>query len=76
MNCILYSNANFLFCLGFIFIVNPFKHEAQKYWIKRCLQDFTMKPGRCNLDAHQELQLEENIWQSSLRFDYCIEYCI
>jgi len=48
--------------LGLVFIKNPFTSTGQKYWIKRCIEDYTKKPFRLNIDAHHILGVEEDWW--------------
>ncbi|XP_071962026.1 nucleic acid dioxygenase ALKBH1-like [Antedon mediterranea] len=38
-------------CPGLIFIRNPFLHGYQRYWVKQCLEEFTKKPNKTNLDG-------------------------
>ncbi|XP_025414497.1 nucleic acid dioxygenase ALKBH1 [Sipha flava] len=47
---------------GLIFISNPFTPCGQKYWMKRCIVDYTKKPNRLNIDAHHYIDVEENWW--------------
>lgn len=47
---------------GLIFIKNPFTSIGQKYWMKRCIVDYTRKPNRSNIDAHHILGDEEDWW--------------
>ena len=37
---------------GLIFIKNPFTTDGQRYWIIKCLKDYSRKPYKLNLDAH------------------------
>ncbi|XP_067680496.1 nucleic acid dioxygenase ALKBH1-like [Haliotis asinina] len=39
---------------GFVVILNPFEVGFQRYWIKRCLQDYHLPPNVTNLDPHME----------------------
>lgn len=50
---------------GLIFIKNPFTTIGQRYWISRCLKDYTKKPNKLNIDVHNYLSGEQNWW------DYC-----
>jgi len=50
-------------CPGFLFIVNPFSQKAQRYWTRRCIEDFTRKPNVSNLDAHMKVPDDESIWE-------------
>ncbi|XP_068906337.1 nucleic acid dioxygenase ALKBH1 [Tenebrio molitor] len=36
---------------GLIFIKNPFTSIGQRYWAVRCLQDYSKKPNKTNLDS-------------------------
>lgn len=51
-----------LSCPGFIFIVNPFSQRAQRYWTRRCIEDFTRTPNVSNLNAHVTLPDDKSIW--------------
>ncbi|XP_063217889.1 nucleic acid dioxygenase ALKBH1 [Bacillus rossius redtenbacheri] len=48
---------------GLIFIVNPFTTVGQRYWVSRCLQDYTRKPNRLNLDAHGDVEPDGDWWE-------------
>jgi len=54
-----------LIYLGLIFIKNPFTSIGQKYWIKRCIVDYTRKPNRLNIDAHRILGDGEDWWTTT-----------
>lgn len=54
----------YLIYLGLIFIQNPFTPAGQKYWMKRCIVDYTKKPNRLNIDAHNFLESGEEWWTS------------
>jgi len=45
-----------------VFIKNPFTPTGQKYWTKRCIVDYTKKPNRLNIDAHNILDAGEDWW--------------
>ncbi|XP_046487484.1 nucleic acid dioxygenase ALKBH1 [Neodiprion pinetum] len=47
---------------GLIFIENPFTSAGQRYWITRCVKDYSKKPNKTNLDLHQVLSENENWW--------------
>nr|XP_033332384.1 nucleic acid dioxygenase ALKBH1 isoform X2 [Megalopta genalis] len=47
---------------GLIFIKNPFTPNGHRYWIIKCLKDYTKKPYKLNLDAHDDLGDNENWW--------------
>lgn len=48
---------------GLIFIRNPFTPIGQRYWITRCLKDFTRKPNKLNIDVHNYLVPGEHWWE-------------
>ncbi|XP_002741372.1 nucleic acid dioxygenase ALKBH1-like [Saccoglossus kowalevskii] len=52
---------------GLIYIVNPFLPGYQRYWVKRCLQDFPRVPNLRNMDLYMELDDSDDIWESRLR---------
>lgn len=55
---------------GFFIIPDPFTATGQRYWIQRCLRDFTRKPHRrLNLDAHGDLMEGEDWWEACCKFD-------
>lgn len=47
---------------GLIFIKNPFTSLGQRYWITRCLRDYTKRPKKLNIDAHNYLKESEDWW--------------
>lgn len=51
------------FALGLIFIKNPFTPNGQRYWISRCLRDFSKKPNKLNIDIHNLLRDDEHWWE-------------
>ncbi|XP_011630998.1 nucleic acid dioxygenase ALKBH1 [Pogonomyrmex barbatus] len=46
---------------GLIFIQNPFTSDGQRYWITKCLKDYSKEPYKLNIDAHNILE-NENWW--------------
>ncbi|KAL0267197.1 UNVERIFIED_CONTAM: hypothetical protein PYX00_009542 [Menopon gallinae] len=50
---------------GLIYIKNPFKASGQRYWIARCLKDFTKKPNILNIDTLNILEKGIDWW------DFC-----
>ncbi|KAE8744004.1 hypothetical protein FOCC_FOCC009370 [Frankliniella occidentalis] len=54
---------------GLLFIRNPFTPIGQRFWIYRCLHDYTRKPNRLNIDAHNILDSSKNWWNISQRED-------
>ncbi|XP_060865895.1 nucleic acid dioxygenase ALKBH1 [Metopolophium dirhodum] len=50
---------------GLIFIKNPFTSTGQKYWMKRCIVDYTRKPNRLNIDAHHIIGDGEDWWTTT-----------
>ncbi|XP_034254883.1 nucleic acid dioxygenase ALKBH1 isoform X2 [Thrips palmi] len=49
---------------GLLFIKNPFNAIGQRYWIYRCLRDYTRRPNRLNIDAHHILNKSNEWWDS------------
>ncbi|XP_043284025.1 nucleic acid dioxygenase ALKBH1 [Venturia canescens] len=47
---------------GLIYIKNPFTSDGQRYWISKCLRDYSCKPNKLNIDAHNLLEEGENWW--------------
>ncbi|EGI66087.1 PREDICTED: alkylated DNA repair protein alkB homolog 1 [Acromyrmex echinatior] len=43
---------------GLIFIQNPFTPNGQRYWITKCLKDYSKEPYKLNIDAHNILNNE------------------
>ncbi|XP_014482261.1 PREDICTED: alkylated DNA repair protein alkB homolog 1 [Dinoponera quadriceps] len=43
---------------GLIFIRDPFTSSGQRYWITRCLKDYSKEPYKLNIDAHNILNNE------------------
>ncbi|XP_013411477.1 nucleic acid dioxygenase ALKBH1 [Lingula anatina] len=52
---------------GFFFIRNPFEPHYQKYWVKRCLEDYHNKPNKTNIDAHLDEDRKENLWETHVK---------
>ncbi|XP_051153400.1 nucleic acid dioxygenase ALKBH1 isoform X2 [Leptopilina boulardi] len=52
---------------GLIYIENPFTVLGQRYWIIKCLKDFSRKPNKLNLDAHSLLEGNESWWETCFR---------
>ncbi|XP_053996113.1 nucleic acid dioxygenase ALKBH1 [Hylaeus anthracinus] len=52
----------FLDIPGLIFVKNPFTTDGQRYWIIKCLKDYSAKPYKLNLDAHHLLTNDETWW--------------
>ncbi|PBC33997.1 Alkylated DNA repair protein alkB [Apis cerana cerana] len=52
----------FLDIPGLIFIKNPFTTYGQRYWIIKCLKEYSKKPHKLNLHAHDILNDDENWW--------------
>lgn len=50
--------------LGLIFVKNPFTPTGQNYWMKKCIIDYTKKPNRLNIDAHNILDASEDWWSA------------
>jgi len=47
---------------GLVFIKNPFTLTGQRHWMQRCIVDYTKRPNRLNIDAHNILGVEEDWW--------------
>ncbi|XP_050462074.1 nucleic acid dioxygenase ALKBH1 [Cataglyphis hispanica] len=47
---------------GLIFIQNPFTPNGQRYWIIKCLKDYSKEPYKLNIDAHNILA-NETWWE-------------
>ncbi|XP_029165201.1 nucleic acid dioxygenase ALKBH1 [Nylanderia fulva] len=47
---------------GLIFIQNPFTPNGQRYWITKCLKDYSKEPYKLNIDAHNILT-NETWWE-------------
>ncbi|XP_039310056.1 nucleic acid dioxygenase ALKBH1 isoform X2 [Solenopsis invicta] len=43
---------------GLIFIQNPFTSNGQRYWITKCLKDYSKEPYKINIDTHNFLNNE------------------
>ncbi|KAF2900635.1 hypothetical protein ILUMI_05548 [Ignelater luminosus] len=48
---------------GLIFIRNPFTSYGQRYWIIRCLRDYTKKPNKLNVDIHDIVPTTQDWWE-------------
>lgn len=57
-----------IFCLGFIFIPNPFLPGYQWHWVKQCLKLYSQKPNVCNLDKHMTKEETRDLWEQSKEF--------
>ncbi|XP_028044923.1 nucleic acid dioxygenase ALKBH1 [Monomorium pharaonis] len=51
---------------GLIFIQNPFTPNGQRYWITKCLKDYSKEPYKLNIDAH-------NILKNETWWDICFQ---
>ncbi|KAJ3658597.1 hypothetical protein Zmor_010327 [Zophobas morio] len=47
---------------GLIFIKNPFSSIGQRYWTVRCLQDYTKRPNKTNLDSFKLVPEGKEWW--------------
>ncbi|CAH0386512.1 unnamed protein product [Bemisia tabaci] len=47
---------------GLIFIRNPFTAAGQRLWVERSLTEYTKRPSKLNLDAHGDLEPNEDWW--------------
>ncbi|XP_020284467.1 nucleic acid dioxygenase ALKBH1 [Pseudomyrmex gracilis] len=43
---------------GLFFIQNPFTPNGQRYWIIKCLKDYSKEPYKLNIDVHNVLRNE------------------
>lgn len=57
-----------IFCIGFIFIPNPFLPGYQWHWVKQCLKLYSQKPNVCNLDKHMAKEETRDLWEQSKEF--------
>ncbi|KAJ1525177.1 hypothetical protein ONE63_010009 [Megalurothrips usitatus] len=55
---------------GLLFVNNPFTAIGQRYWIYRCLRDYTRRPNRLNIDAHNVLEKSQDWWDMCQRDDH------
>jgi len=55
------------FSAGLLFIPNPFTVLGQRYWVCRCLKDFTCPPQKLNLDAHGDLEDGQRWWDMCMK---------
>ncbi|CAH0625439.1 unnamed protein product [Chrysodeixis includens] len=53
---------------GLLFIRNPFTALGQRYWIRRCLQEYSKKPNRLNIDIDGYLQ---DWWTECFKLKKC-----
>lgn len=70
------NTPTWFFCLGFIFISNPFLRGSQPFWVRQCLKTYPQKPNVCNLDLHMSACDTQDIWAKSapvLRWGSCSE---
>ncbi|XP_076288553.1 alpha-ketoglutarate-dependent dioxygenase AlkB [Lasioglossum baleicum] len=51
---------------GLVFIKNPFTPDGQRYWIIKCLKDYSRRPNKLNLDAHDVLGDNDAWWDVCL----------
>ncbi|XP_025154423.1 nucleic acid dioxygenase ALKBH1 isoform X2 [Harpegnathos saltator] len=51
---------------GLIFIRDPFTSNGQRYWIMKCLKDYSKEPYKLNIDAH-------NILNNEIWWDVCFQ---
>lgn len=56
INPLKWKLCNFKYHPGLILIRNPFTSAGQRYWIRRCLQDYPRKPNKTNIDIEMDLQ--------------------
>lgn len=41
---------------GLLFIRNPFTNSGQRYWVRRCLQEYPKNPNKLNIDVDMNIQ--------------------
>lgn len=41
---------------GLLFIKNPFTDSGQRYWIRKCLEEYPRKPNKLNIDIESNIQ--------------------
>lgn len=53
---------------GLILIKDPFTSLGQKFWIRKCLEEYPRKPNRTNIDVERHI---EDWWQECLEGNKC-----
>ncbi|KAJ8719603.1 hypothetical protein PYW08_011778 [Mythimna loreyi] len=53
---------------GLLFIRNPFTALGQRYWIRKCLEEYPRKPNKLNIDIEMNLQ---DWWDECFRNGQC-----
>ncbi|KAI4463871.1 alkylated dna repair protein alkb-related [Holotrichia oblita] len=48
-----------------LLINNPFTSLGQRYWVTRCLKDYSKKPNKTNLDSHDIIPENVDWWDYS-----------
>ncbi|XP_018570377.1 nucleic acid dioxygenase ALKBH1 isoform X2 [Anoplophora glabripennis] len=48
---------------GLLFIRNPFTSIGQRYWTVKCLQDYSKKPNKTNIDAFNLVPENKEWWE-------------
>lgn len=49
--------------LGLLFIKNPFTSIGQRYWTVKCLQDYSKKPNKTNIDTLNLVPENKEWWE-------------
>ncbi|XP_047507746.1 nucleic acid dioxygenase ALKBH1 [Pieris napi] len=49
---------------GFIIIKNPFTSLGQRYWIRKCLEEYAKKPNKRNIDIDTDV---DNWWEECFK---------
>lgn len=50
---------------GLFIIPNPFKNGYQRYFIKKCLDEYHNFPNKTNLDLH--IKRDHNLWEHCIK---------
>ncbi|KAJ0176130.1 hypothetical protein K1T71_008304 [Dendrolimus kikuchii] len=53
---------------GLIFISNPFTNLGQRYWIRKCLEEYPRKPNKLNIDVDINI---DDWWQTCYKDGQC-----
>ncbi|XP_076257224.1 alpha-ketoglutarate-dependent dioxygenase AlkB [Rhynchophorus ferrugineus] len=54
---------------GLIVIKNPFTSIGQRYWVVKCLRDYSKKPNRRNIDSITSISNVDNWWEKCNKLD-------
>ncbi|XP_055377089.1 nucleic acid dioxygenase ALKBH1 isoform X2 [Condylostylus longicornis] len=53
--------------VGLLYIKNPFTNQGQRYWLARCIQDYSKSPNVVNLSINNFDKMEIEDWWKSLQ---------